>query len=245
MDNRYYENVINEMLPFFEENGFALCEDGSYKNEKKSVKISYDEPRQMYALSVADIEDGVIGEYVEVNAWLFDDTQNAKDATAVGIDFTNSLRSELGIKAKRIVTDVELPSASKGSMNINGFAKKVLDLFPVYKDAYKEHVATYGNFLFLSFFGETLVPQVKSVLKEGNKKQVKKLADLFENAYIEGDRNTVNTVVAVLCAAAYNDGDLALKVKEMLGENKHFISSVESFAPVFAKKKKLLSLLVK
>ena len=250
MDNRYLSEVLVEMDSFFEQNGFSKDGDGVFKSDVKAIKVEYSDSRQMYTLSVADVEDGNIGEYSEINAWLFDDTQNARDAAAVGIDFADSLRGNLGIKAvKRSAAagaDIDLPTASKGeNMTISGFAKKVLDMFPVFKDAYKEHIATYGNFLHLDFFGETFVPQIKTVLKENNKKQVKKLGELLKDAYVHGDRDTVNTAVAVLSAAAYGDEAVKAAAKEMLGEDKHFIASFESFLPVLGKKKKLLDLLVK
>ena len=247
MDNRYYDKVIEEMQPFFDEQGFKSEEDGSFKNDKKAVKVQYDESRQMYTLSAADIEDGNVGEYAEINAWLFDDSQNAKDASSVGIDFTASLRKSLGIKIKRAAgAEVELPSFSKGgSITVTGFAKKMLDFFPVLKDEYKSHIAENGNFLYLNFFGEHLVPQIKSVLTSGNKKQIKKLFDLLDDLYVKGDKDTVNTIVAVLCAAAYNDEKVTAAVKEMLENDKHFLSSFENFLPVLPKSKKLLAALAK
>lgn len=247
MDNRYFDRVIEEMQPFFDEQGFKAEEDGSFKNDKKSVKVQYDEARQMYTLSTADIEDGKTGEYSEINAWLFDDSQNAKDASAVGIDFTASLRKSLGIKIKRAAgAEVELPSLSKGgSITVTGFAKKMLDFFPALKDEYKSHIAENGNFLYLNFFGEHLVPQLKSVLTSGNKKQIKKLFDLLDDLYVKGDKDTVNTIVAVLCAAAYNDEKVTGAVKETLETDKHFLASFENFLPVLPKSKKLLTALVK
>ena len=247
MDNRYYDRVIEEMQPFFDEQGFKSEEDGSFLNDKKSVKVQYDEDRQMYALLAADVEDGNIGEYSEINAWLFDDSQNAKDASSVGIDFTASLRKSLGIKVKRAAgAEVELPSFSKGgSVTVTGFAKKMLDFFPALKDEYKNHIAQNGNFLYLNFFGEHLVPQLKSVLTSGNKKQLKKLFDLLDDLYVKGDKDTVNTIVAVLCAAAYKDEKVTKATKEMLDGDKHFLSSFENFLPVLPKSKKLLAALVK
>ena len=247
MDNRYYDRVIEEMQPFFDEQGFKSQEDGSFKNDKKSVKVAYDESRQMYTLSAADIEDGNIGEYAEINAWLFDDSQNAKDAASVGIDFTASLRKSLGIKVKRTASaEVELPSLSKsGSITITGFAKKMLDFFPSIKEDYKNHIAQYGNFLYLNFFGEYLVPQIKAVLVSDNKKQIKKLFDLLDDLYVKGDRDTVNTIVAVLCAAAYNDEKATAAVRQALDSDKHFLSSFDNFLPVLPKSKKLSSALLK
>lgn len=248
MDNRYYENVITEMKPFLDENSFKSCEDGSFANDKKSVKIGYDEARQMYIMNIADIEEGKIGEYVEVNAWFFDDSQNAKDAVSVGIDFVNSLRKNLGIKVKRVASagEIDLPTAAKnGSMTVTGFTKKMLDVYPELKEQYKNHIADYGNFLYLNFFGEYLVPQLVNTFRSGTKKQIKKLFEVFEDVYVKGDREAVNAAVAVLCAAAYNNEKVYSKVIEAIGDDAHFKSSFESFSLIFGKNKKLVEALVR
>lgn len=248
MDNRYYDNVISEMLPFIEENGFSAYENG-YINDAKSFNVVYDEEKQMYKLNVADIDSETkeIGEYKEINSWLFDDTQNAKDAASVGIDFTNSLRKELGLKITRKANNqVELPTASKGdNQNISGFAKKMLDVFPVLKDEYKSHISVYGNFLYLNFFGEHLVPLLVNLFENGTKKQIKKLYDVLGDFYVKGDKDTVNTIVALLCAAAYKNENADNAIKEMLSEDSHFLSAYNNFTPVFAKNKKILNALIK
>ena len=88
MDNRYFDNVIKELTPFFEANNIT-AKDDIFVGETKAISVKYDEARQMYTLSLAEIEEGNIGEFSEINSWLFDDTQNAKDASSVGIDFAN------------------------------------------------------------------------------------------------------------------------------------------------------------
>lgn len=249
MDNRHYESLIGEMQSFFEEQGITEKIDGIFANDKKSISIKYDEPRQMYCLSVADFdsENNTLGEYKEINAWLFDDTQNAKDAQAVGIDFVNSLRKEFGIKkARNINSNIDLPTVSKSdSMNITGFTKKMLDIFPSLKEEYKAHMTVYGNFLYINFFGEHLVPLLKNLFSTGTKKQIKKLYDVFEDAYIKGDSDTVNIMVALLCASSYQDKKADASIKEMLSENSHFLTSYYSFIPAFASNKKLISALIK
>ena len=236
------------MKPFIEENGFKEVE-GAFENETKAFKVEYIEERQMYVLSVADIEDGVKGDYREVNSWLFDDSQNAKDAVAVGMDFTSSLRKELGIKSVRRSANsvsVELPTAAKGdNIDVGGFTKKMLDVFPPLRDAYKEHIALYGNFLYLNFYGEHSVPILKELFETGTKKQIKRFYDVLEDAYIKGNRDTVNLTVALLCAASKDSEKATKEVREMLAENSHFLNSYNNFIPVFAKNKKLLSALVK
>lgn len=247
MDNRFYNEVIAEMKPFFEEHSFVESGD-CFKNDKKAVKVSYDEGRQMYLMHLADVDNGVIGEYAEANAWLFDDSQTAKDAASVGMDFTATLRKKMGIKVKHnaVNSQVDLPTNSKGNAsNITGFTKKILDFFPVLKEPYKAHIAENGNFLYLNFFGEHLVPQIKSILRADNKKQLKKFYIILEDFYIKGDKETVNAIVAVLSAVAYKDDELKSAVAEMINEDKHMLSSFENFLPVFSKSKKLLSALIK
>ena len=242
MDNRYYDSVIKEMKPFFDEAGFVLREGGFFLAETKAAKVEYNEGSQSYELLVADVEEGNVGEFSKITSWLFDDSQTEKDAESVGIDFVDTLRKNMGIKVKRTATgtNIELPSASKsGSMDIGGFAKKVLDVFPAFKDEYKAHVAKYGNFLYMSFFADTLVPQIKGILTEGNKKSLKKLYDLLDTAYNTGNGETSNIVVASISAAVCKDEDLKAKAMEFLSEDKHLKNSVTAFIPVLLKDKKL------
>ena len=242
MDNRYYDSVIKEMKPFFDEAGFVLREGGFFLAETKAAKVEYNEAAQSYELFVADVEEGNVGEYSKITSWLFDDSQTEKDAESVGIDFVDTLRKNMGIKVKRAATgtNIELPTANKsGSMDISGFSKKVLDVFPAFKDEYKAHVAKYGNFLYMSFFAETLIPQIKGILAEGNKKSLKKLYDLLDTAYNTGNGETSNIVVACISAAVCKDEELKAKTMEFLGEDKHLKNSVTAFIPVLLKDKKL------
>ena len=236
------------MQPFLDENGFKSIGNDIFANESKQFSVAYNENRQMYILSVADIdEDGAVLEFKEINAWLFDDSQNAKDAEAVGIDFVNTMRKELGIKIKRAVNnDIELPSASKtGAMTVTGFAKKMLDVFPNLKDEYKEHISVYGLILYINFFGEHMVPLMNNLFVKATNKQLIKLYDVFEVAYVNWVMDTVNIVIALLCAASYNDEKATAAVKEMLSVDAHFTASYINFIPVFQKNKKLFSALIK
>lgn len=249
MDNRYLKNVIGEMQSFFDENGFKPDADGVYKSDKKAVAVEYDNEKQMYVLKTGDINDDGGFELEQSDAWLFDDSQNESDAASVGIGFVSTLRSLLGIKSTRsraAASAVDLPMVSKdGNYNITAFTKKVLDVFPSLKDDYKEHIAVYGNFLYLNFFGEKLVPQMKAVLKENNKKAVKKLFDVLQNGYLQGDRDTVNTIVAVTAAACVNDDELKANAVAALGDNTHFAEAVTQFIPVILSNKKLKAALIK
>ncbi len=248
MDNRYYDNLIEEIKPFFDEQKFTEQEDGSFKNDAWATKIQYDEDSQMYKLYLANLSQEDESDYSLVSSWLFDDSQNAKDAASVGMDFAETLREKLGVKVGRKTSaKIEMPTAATkdGNMTIEGFTKKLLDVYPVLKDSYKLHVATYGNFLYLAFYSSEAVPLVKATLTENNKKSVKKLYDIFENAYIQGDKETVNATVAILAAVAYKDEALKEAVNAFVSENSHFSASVLSFLAVLETNKKLAKTLIK
>ena len=247
MDNRYQSAVLAEMKPFLEENGLTLRADDSFACDTRAFRIEYSEERQMYLLLSAPVTDGTVGEYTECSSWLFDDTQTEKDAAAVGVDFCETVRKELGLRHKRpAVSAVDLPSANKnGALTESGFAKKVLDVFPQFKEDYKAHIAHYGNFLYLNFYAGTLVPQMRAVLHENNKKTVQKLVALLETGYLQGDRDTANVAVALCAAASYQDAELQQKMHDALGENQHFQQSFDAFVPVFARSKKLVAALIK
>ncbi len=247
MDNKYLEQVLAEMQDIIKEADFKVDEN-YLKNDTKSVKIERSEETKLYTIAIADVDNGEVGEYKQISAWLFDDNQTAKDAIAVGIDFSDALRKELGIAAKKPVVNnlVDLPTAQKVSDSaINAFAKKMLDIFPALKDEYKAHVAHYGNFLYLNFFGEHLVPRMVRLFEEGTSKQIKKFYNTILDFYVEGDNDTINTVVALLAAAAYKNDTVTAKIREMLADNNHFLNSFNNFLPVFSKNKKLLAALIK
>ncbi len=248
MDNRYIDTVISEMQMFLDENGFEKTEDYTFKNKKKAVKVDYSEERQMYLLFSADIdEDGKVGEFSEIEAWLFDDSQFQRDAEAVGIDFVDTLRKNLGIKNnKRVNLNIDLPSSQKGDKyTVLSFTKKALDTFPSLKDEYKVYIEKYGNFLYLNFFGEYLVPKIKAELLNGDKKSAKKIFDLVDPAYKLGDKDTVNAVVACLAAASYENEKASESVAKILQDNSHFLSGVEAFKKVLKSKKQIREILIK
>ena len=241
MDNRYIDKVLEEMSPFFEEQGFKSTEKGKYKNDTCEISIEYDDARQMYVLKKAEGAEGK-----EISAWLFDDSQTERDAVSVGIDFTETLSENLGVKknsrARRLI---DMPEMSKDGADINSFAKKVLDVYPQFKETYRAHIGKYGNFLYLNFFGETLVPQLKSVLNTGDKKSIKKIFTVFENTYITGDKDTVNAMVAVIAATVCDDERAQANLAVTLEDNKHLLNAVTSLAPKIKANKKLSSTLIK
>lgn len=242
MDKTYFDAVISEMQVLLD--GQKFTEDnGIYKNDVLAVKIEFDEEKRLFNLLTAPVEDGNTGDFTVAESWLFDEDQTVKDAAAVGVDFADTLRKKLGLKkgtAKANASDVDLPTANKGSaVTVLTLTQKLLAFYPAYKDAYRESVAQYGKFLYLDFFTEKFVPEIKNTITNGTKKQIKKLFDMLTEIYVEGDSTASDAVTAVICAAVYDLPDGIKTVETYCEECNHLSQSVRYLSDEIKHNKKL------
>ncbi len=248
MDNRYLEFVVAEMHSILDGKAFKQIEEGVFANNDKQIKVVYDEARQVYRLLAADITDGNIGEERELSVYLFDDSQTKRDAASVGLDFADSLKKELGIKRSRVsgnANEIDLPTAKKNAqMNVEGFTAKLLAVYPEFKETYKESVAKNGMYLYLEFFRETLTPKISAVLGGGTDKQIKKLIDLFNGCYIDGDKETGTLIIAVVSVACEQNEELLAKISEIQGKDSYLVPLVRNFLPELKKNKALREALI-
>ncbi len=239
MDNRYYGTVIGEMTGFFEEQGFKANED-AFVNEKYSVKVEYDEIRQVYNLKMAEVSENGAGEYALITSYLFEDGQTERDAESVGIDFVDTLKKQLGIKATRKNYTVELPSANKGdSITVTTLTSKLLAIYPTLKDTYKAEVDAKGKYLYLDFMCTYFVPEIRRTLESGNKKTVKKLVDMLIEMFVGGDNPTSTMVVVLLAAAIGKNEERFNAATAHMDECIHLVTAVNNMIPLLGKDKKL------
>lgn len=240
LENRYYDVVIAELQPFFDENGFKFKED-AFVSETKALKVEYDEEKQLYKLLCADIAEEGIKEYSVISSYLFDEGQTKNDAVSVGIDFVDTARKAMGIKANRktVSGEAELPSAKGDKVTVGTLTAKLLANYPELKDTYKEQTAAKGKYLYLDFCTTYFVPEIKKTLGSGNKKAIKKLVDMLCEMFVTGDRATVNLVIALLSAAVGTDVELFKAAANRMEACPHLIASVNNEVAVLVKDKKL------
>lgn len=245
MDKKYFDAIISEMKVLLDGQNFRL--DGEiYKNEQKAIKIEYNEEAKLFNLLIADVNEDEVSEFSTVNTWYFDETQNERDAAAVGVDFADTLRSNLGLKKEKSTAKVDLPVADKSdSATVSALTQKLLATFPQFKETYKESVAEYNKFLYLDFFTANFVPAIKNLFETGTKKQLKKLFDMLSDMYNTGNGETTDAVVAIVSAAIYNNEKGAELFIEHTVENKHMQTAVREFSKLLEKNKKLQAALIK
>ena len=153
MDIKYTNEIISAMHDFLNENGFAI-EEASFKKDSRVFSVEYNEPKKEFVLSAADIsEDGEKGVSAVLSTWFFDEADHgANDIACIANDFTELVAASIGVELKTAsINSIEVAMPEKNlagtEPGIEAFTQKFLAMFPQYKDAYKEMIAKYGDFL--------------------------------------------------------------------------------------------------
>ncbi len=230
-----YGIIIEELKPLFDEQGFKTeqADDGEvYKSDKKAIKIRFDDKKKMYRMYAADVTDGSTGEFAELSTWLFEDESDEKDARSIGADFKDTLEEVLGIKkaafnAHRSQIDLPSKAAPGATPGIGAFTQRFLTICPQFKDAYKDNVAQYGDFLYYDFYCKIAAPHLRELLKRNDKKQLTKFCKMISEMYIDGDSEVDRVIVCcILGEAVYDDEELLSRLEGYLeGEDylKHIL----------------------
>lgn len=202
------KEIVNGCAGLLTEQGFKPGENaGEFVGEKGKFIFRHDEERNLAILefAAADLEGA---EAVELASWLYDGS-NPKDCVTIAEDFSDQIAGRLGVKAPSSAAgNVVLPTRNAaGTENtIDSLTQKILAIFPAFKDAYKEHVSEKGSFLYVTFYKETIVPELRELLTDdGNRKTVEKVMKSFAEIYYNCDRTTSDALCGVILAGAFLD----------------------------------------
>ena len=151
----------------------------------------------MITLERAALEEGQDVDFVELSGWLFDDNSDERDVKSIINDFTETLKSDFGVKKIINAQNVEIDHKAAKSENVtmDVFVARFLKFYPEYKDEYKNNVAQHGEFLYEMFFSSTGVKAVQGTLKDGTNKQKEKMMIMFEECYINGDEAVCSSII--------------------------------------------------
>lgn len=206
MNEQVLSAIVGQLQGIIESNNFENKGEGLYQNDKLSFAIKHNQEAKMLVLEVAEVdENGVPSEYSIASSWLFEESENLRDAESAGMDFLDTLKDKMGIRGVRTARsgEVALPEKNSGnSKNIEALCAKLLSVFPQFKEDYKAHVSKYGTLLYIDFFKETFSVKTGEMLDAKNKKQIKKLIDMLSDMYNVGDHAVQNAVVGIVLGGA-------------------------------------------
>lgn len=228
-----YNTIIETISPLLEQKelkAFDTENSAYFANSERAVRVIFDEPKRVFMLQSDTIAGGKpSGSWKTLTQWLFLPDYTEKDAVSIGNDFYDTLNETLGLKtAVTSSSDVVISSDSKDEHNLEGLLQRFLIVFPQYKENYKEHVSQYGECLYVDFFEKYAVPCLKSLLKENDKKRLKKYFELLNEMYTLGDRGVSSVVSVVILGQAIDDESLIETAYSYMGEYKYLRTAVEN-----------------
>lgn len=206
MDIQYLKEITNALSAFMKDNGFSSegLELGNFKGEFKSYRIAYDESKKLFSISVAPVDSE---NYTVLSTWFFDENDHgAKDIACIGEDFTEAVAKDAGIKIVK-ANEVIMPekAAAGTEPDIKAFTQKFLAMFPQYKDAYKDSVAKYGDFMYVDFYKRYGIEKMRELMSdEGlNKKQLVKYWNMLGDMHYEGELIVGDIICTVILAGTF------------------------------------------
>ncbi len=244
MNEKIKKIILDEMQPLITEKGF-IEEKGVFSNNEYAFKVEHDSDAKLLKLFVAVKENDEIKDFQEASAFLFEDEEDVKDARSAGLDFLDTAKIKFGIKASRFQgANIALPKSTSSTPDVEALTAKILNVYPEFKDAYKNHVSEYGDFLYIEFYKTFVAPKVREVVDSGNKKQIKKIMDLLSEMFNEGDKMVGDVIVGVILTGAANfDKDRETAILSSLDEYKFLKPAVSSFFALARKDKKIKQML--
>ena len=211
MNVQYLKEVTQVLFDFMKENGFVADAEnvGVFKNDLKTYRVFYDDSKKLFSLevSLADSETSTV-----LSTWYFDeDDHGAKDTICIGEDFLEAVAKDAGIKLIKksdgTTTEVAMPekAAIGTEPGIEAFTQKFLAMFPQYKDAYKESVAKYGDFLYVNFYKKYGVEKMLELMANelGNKRQLTKYWNMLGDMHYEGELVVADLICSVILTGSF------------------------------------------
>lgn len=242
--------LLELLGPIFKELNFKESEGGIMLRDDFAIKIDYDEDASLINLKGAKAQEGEQLEFITLSQYLFDSTHSSRDLKAVALDFEDTLRSELGEKKTVERKRVALPTraAAGETPTIEAFTKGFLDIFPQYRDAYRDMLSEQGSFLYVDFYKTYGVEKMLELASgKGTDKQLGKYLTFLGKYYAEGDKYVVAVITSVIFAGSfYNnralfDEVVAPRIKDIKYLNTAAVNAVD----YAAKSKKLQAVFAK
>lgn len=215
--------------PLAGEQGAALTVNDNaayalYAGEKGALKLQYQNERvELYAADDAETLE-TDGKRLLVS--LLPAGADERDVKYVVSEMSETLETRFSQKA--VVKKKQGPKApqtvSKAAVKAGSFydpntlASKLCLVFPELRDAYKENLAKYEEFLPEEFFENYGTPRVIAAIKENKPATMKKLFQTLNEIYEDGTNDTQSLIAVTILGALDNDQVLLARCVDYMSE---------------------------
>ncbi len=244
MEKSNYKVIIDGVFEVLKPKNFKIekFDKGEYfSNSERAFMIDYNEEKKLIVLKTAVLQEGTGVEWKELSSWLFDENSDDKDKNGIKNDFCDSVLETLGDKAGiGGMKKVEMPSKKKkaDTIDMESFSARFLDICPQDKDAYKQNVSKYSEFLYDSFFKEYGVKELQNTIHEGNSRKISKFFELLNTAYVNGEKNVASTIVyTIICGTLFSENPCEKEINMQLEKYPYLATAVRNSKKILSNPK--------
>lgn len=195
-----------------DEKGFYM----TYGSDFGFFKISLVDNKAVFSVAAPAAEGGEL-EFKDMSTSYFEiGAADDKDLRYLVNECNDNIEENFKIsKNIKNISDIKLPptvsksAAKSGSSYYDAatLASRYTVIFPQLRDEYKRNIETYGEFLPDEFFNEYAYAAI-DVIKSGDKTQMKKLFNMFNDIYLDGTNETQSIIAVTILSKLNNDTEL-------------------------------------
>ncbi len=195
-----------------------------YAGEKGALKLQYQNER--VELFAADDAETLESDGKRLLVSLLPDGADERDVKYVVSEMSETLETRFSQKvvAKKKQGPKAPQTVSKAAVKAGSFydpntlASKLCLVFPELRDAYKENLAQYEEFLAEEFFENYGTPRVIAAIKENKPATMKKLFQTLNEIYEDGTNDTQSLIAVTILGALDNDQVLLARCVDYMSE---------------------------
>lgn len=207
-------------LPVTEKNG---CTTILYGGKKGAAKIELFEGKISLLCSVAEAENAVDEDFRKVTTSLFDvEKVDDRDIKYVVNEFCDCVNDTYGKKdkSKKLPQPVSKSAAKSGSVyyDLVTLGSRFVQIYPEIKDAYKQNIEKYGEFLADDFFLNYGNEKFRETVKKNDPQQMKKLFNMLNEVYNDGTNQVQSVIVVTILGSLYDDETLLANCVDYMDE---------------------------
>lgn len=189
----------------------------SYKSEKGLFRVVHDSETNIMSIEVAYDDKGEDTAFETISKSLFElSDADERECRSFANEVSDEIRSIFAARKKVDIDKIKMPKAvsrSKAksgavSYDVDSLANRFGVLYPDLKDAVKQNISDYGEFLPETFFTEIGTPRVLEVIRNGSEAERKKLFKMLGEVYEDGTNEVQDVIGVTILGAMKNDAAL-------------------------------------
>lgn len=204
-------DIPKEDAPIETRNGRSVI---IYKGADRHLRIEQFDDK-IYLLGVQKEGEITDADYSQLLVSLFEpETANSKDAKYIAAEFSQAVQEQFGSNEKKqnakLPSPVSKAAARSGaeSYDANTLANRISVMFPELREAYKQNVAQYGEFLPEDFFIHHGNAPILQTIRENNAQKMRKLFNLLNEIYDDGTNEIQSIIAVTIMGELHNDEQL-------------------------------------